>query len=69
MFFSKKILHVDKQLEKVLIGLIIIIIIIILIIYTIILLKSVCLSVGVRKLQIAILARSPREMTLTVRIV
>ena len=67
MFFSKKILHVDKQLEKVLIGLIIIIII--LIIYTIILLKSVCLSVGVRKLQIAILARSPREMTLTVRIV
>ena len=38
-------------------------------IYTIILLKSVCLSVGVRKLQVAILARSSREMSLTVRIV
>ena len=35
----------------------------------IILLKSVCLSVGVRKLQVAILARSSREMSLTVRIV
>ena len=30
---------------------------------------SVCLSVGVRKLQVAILARSSREMSLTVRIV
>ena len=30
---------------------------------------SVCLSVGVRKLQFAILARSSREMSLTVRIV
>ena len=39
------------------------------IIYTIILLKSVCLSVSVRKLQVAILARSSREMSLTVRIV
>ena len=38
-------------------------------IYTIILLKSVCLSVGVRKMQVAILARSSREMPLTVRIV
>ena len=39
------------------------------VIYTIILLKSVCLSVGVRKLQVVILARSSREMYLTVRIV
>ena len=39
------------------------------IIYTIILLKSVCLSVGVRKLQVAILARSTREMAITVCIV
>ena len=39
------------------------------IIYTIILLKSVCMSVGVLKLQVAILARSSREMSLTVRIV
>ena len=42
-------------------------------IYTIILHKSVCLSVclsvGVRKLQVAILARFSREMSLTVRIV
>ena len=38
-------------------------------IFTIILLKSVCLSVGVRKRQVAILARSSREMSLTVRIV
>ncbi len=38
-------------------------------IYTIILLKSLCLSVGVRILQVAILARSSREMYLTVRIV
>ena len=38
-------------------------------IYTIILLKSVCLSVGVRKRQAAILARSSRTMCLTVRIV
>ena len=37
-------------------------------IYTIILHKSVCLSVGVRKLQVAILARSSREMSLTDRI-
>ena len=37
-------------------------------IYTIILHKSVCVSVGVRKLQVAILARSPREMSLTDRI-
>ena len=29
----------------------------------------VCLSVGVRKLQVAILARSSREMSLTVRII
>ena len=36
---------------------------------TIIFLKSVCLSVGVRKLQVAILARSSWEMYLTVRIV
>ena len=36
---------------------------------TIILLKSVCMSVGVRKLQVAILARSSREMSLTDRIV
>ena len=36
--------------------------------YTIILHKSVCLSVGVRKLQVAILAPSSREMTLTDRI-
>ena len=41
----------------------------ILIIYNIIILKSVCLSVGVRKLQFAILARSSREMSLTVHIV
>ena len=34
-------------------------------IYTIIVLKSVC----VHKLQVEILARSPREMSLTVRIV
>ena len=38
-------------------------------IYTIILLMSVCLSVGVRKVQVAILARSSRKMYLTVRIV
>ena len=41
-------------------------------IYTIILHKSVCLSypsVGVRKLQVAILAQSSREMSLTDRIV
>ena len=38
-------------------------------IYTIILLKSVCLSVGVRKRQVAIIALSSREMYLTVRIV
>ena len=38
-------------------------------IYTIILLKSACLSVGVRKRQVAILARSSREMSQTVRIV
>ena len=38
-------------------------------IYTIICLKSVCLSVSVRKLQVAILARSSREMSLTDRIV
>ena len=38
-------------------------------IYTIILLKYVCLSVGVRKLQVAILARSSRKMSLTVRFV
>ena len=38
-------------------------------IYTIILLLKVCLSVSVRKLQVAILARSSREMSLTVRIV
>ena len=38
-------------------------------IYTIILLKYVCLSVGVSKLQVAILARSSREMSLTVHIV
>ena len=38
-------------------------------IYTIICLKSVCLSVSVRKRQVAILARSSREMSLTVRIV
>ena len=37
-------------------------------IYTIILLKSVCLSVGVRKLLVAMLARSSRVMSLTVRI-
>ena len=37
-------------------------------IYTIILLKSVCLSVGVRKRQVAILARSSREISQTVRI-
>ena len=37
--------------------------------YTIILHKSVCLSVGVRKLQDAILARSSREMSLNDRIV
>ena len=30
---------------------------------------SICLSVGVRKLQVAILARSSREMSLTDRIV
>ena len=39
------------------------------IIYTIILHKSVCPSVGVRKLQVAILARSFREIYLTDRIV
>ena len=40
------------------------------VIYTIIYLSlSVCLSVGVHKLQVAILARSSREMSLTVRIV
>ena len=43
------------------------------IIYTIICLKSVCLSVclsvSVRRLQVAILARLSREMSLTVRIV
>ena len=40
------------------------------VIYTIlIILKSVCLYVGVRKLQGAIIARSSREMYLTVRIV
>ena len=38
------------------------------VIYTIILLKSVCLSVTVSKLQVAILARSSREMPQTVRI-
>ena len=38
-------------------------------IYTIILLKTVCLSVGVHKLQVTILARLSREMSLTVRIV
>ena len=43
---------------------VIIILIIIIIIYTIICLKSV----GVRKLQVAILALSPREMSLTDRI-
>ena len=38
-------------------------------IYTIMCLKSVCLSVGdVRRLQVAILARSPREMSQTDRI-
>ena len=37
-------------------------------IYTIILHKSVSLSVGVRKRQVAILARSSREMSLTDRI-
>ena len=37
-------------------------------IYTIILRKSVCLSVDVIKLQVAILARSSREMCQTVRI-
>ena len=36
---------------------------------TIILLKPVCLYVGVRKLQVVILARSSREMYLTIRIV
>ena len=30
--------------------------------------KSACLSVGVRKLQVAILARSSREMSLTDRV-
>ena len=35
---------------------------IIFLIYTIILLKSACLSVDVNKLQVAILARSSREM-------
>ena len=39
------------------------------VIYTIIILKSVCLYVGVRKRQGAIIARSSREMYLTVRIV
>ena len=39
-------------------------------IYTIILLSLyVCLSVGVRKLQVTILVRSSREMSLTVRII
>ena len=38
-------------------------------IYTIICLKYVCLSVSVLKLQVAILARSSREMSITVRIV
>ena len=38
-------------------------------IYTIICLKSVSLSVDVRRLQVAILARSPREMYQTDRIV
>ena len=37
-------------------------------IYTKILLKSVCLSVCVSKLQVAILARSPQEMSQIVRI-
>ena len=37
-------------------------------IFTIIILKSVCLSVVVRKLQVAILARSSREISQTVRI-
>ena len=37
-------------------------------IYTIICLKSVSLSVDVRRLQVAILARSPREMSQTDRI-
>ena len=41
----------------------------IIIIYTIICLKSVSLSVDVRRLQVAILARSPREMSQTDRIV
>ena len=39
------------------------------IIYTILFLKYVCLSVSVRKLQVAILARSSCETYLTVRIV
>ena len=39
------------------------------VIYTIICLKSVCLSGDVRRLQVAILARSPREMSQTDRIV
>ena len=38
-------------------------------IYTIICLKSVSLSVDVRRLQVAILARSPREISQTDRIV
>ena len=38
-------------------------------IYTIICLKSVSLSVDIRRLQVAILARSPREMSQTDRIV
>ena len=38
------------------------------VIYTIICLKSVSLSVDVRRLQVAILARSPREMSQTDRI-
>ena len=37
-------------------------------IYTIICLKSVCLSGDVRRLQVAILARSPREMSQTYHI-
>ena len=37
--------------------------------YTKILLKSVCLSVGVSKLQVTILAQSSREISLTVRII
>ena len=36
--------------------------------YYLVLLKSVCLSVAVRKLQVVILARSSREISETVRI-